>query len=315
MFRIESNPPAAYLFNAPIAFDPNLWEVTFPLELLGSLRIDDYPDSLHSNILVPDELQLIGAHDYATYRNSTNGHLQFSATFGSRKGVWRGSIVIGALYQALMDLEDIEDIRQSTRIDYDNAFLDFSADLGGGSEPEIRGAIRNVLLLWREVIERAERCLVGFKWRKEYASNESLFTKEVVIPIFRKVGYNYVRYNHGTFERGKDVLFSEVDRFGRTRHCAAQVKAGDVTQSNRTLLEKLRGQIDDAFALPVVGAGQNERFHIAEFYVVASGKITEEAIVRLNGKIDPRLIGSVHYLHRGHVEALAHELLLRRAET
>ncbi|RQP23171.1 hypothetical protein DZC73_18830 [Albitalea terrae] len=187
-----------------------------------------------------------------------------------------------------------------------------SIDLEADHAQEIVPAVIATLQLWRRAVEQAACSLRRFQWKSEYETNEQLFTKNVVIPLLQKAGYDHVRYNHGISERGKDVLFSEIDKFGRIRHCAAQVKAGDLSQSNATLLNALLNQIDDAFSLPVRGPGQNEQYYIADLYIVVSGKITSEAIERLNGKLDRRLIGSVHFFDRSHIESLAGSLWQRR---
>ena len=126
------------------------------------------------------------------------------------------------------------------------------------------------------------------------------------------MGFQGVRYNHGVSEYGRDVIFSELDRFSNIRHCAAQVKAGNINASNGTLLNQLLVQIDDAFAMPVRGPGRNKNFYISEVFIVCSGKISDGAVERLNKKLDPRLWGSVHFLDLDDVVHLSQAYLRRQ---
>ena len=58
--------------------------------------------------------------------------------------------------------------------------------------------------------------------------DENKYTNEIIIPLLRKMGYMEVTYNHGIREFGKDIIFSEFDKFGNKRYYAAQIKVGDI---------------------------------------------------------------------------------------
>jgi len=56
---------------------------------------------------------------------------------------------------------------------------------------------------------------------------EEEYTQTTVIPLLKYLGFTEVTYTHGIQEFGKDILFSEYDRFGNKIYHAAQVSLPD----------------------------------------------------------------------------------------
>ncbi|WP_421888961.1 hypothetical protein [Marinoscillum sp.] len=140
--------------------------------------------------------------------------------------------------------------------------------------------------------------LKGFKWKKEYESNEMLFCNEVVTPLFRKMGLLNLEFTHGTTEHGKDYVFSEYTKFGTISHSAVQVKAGDLTGSAKGKLKEIIEQLDDAFMIPYEQLNSEEKKYIDTFYILTSGKITSQAIDKIKHKIKRELKGSVKFIDK-----------------
>lgn len=144
-----------------------------------------------------------------------------------------------------------------------------------------------------QLLELAEEELRGNIWHPIYESNESVFTQQMLIPTLRLLGFSNVRYNHGVDEFGRDILFTETDRFGRTRLLAAQVKAGRVSGGAKSIVDTLVSQVHDAFEMEVQSIGENNPRRISEMLVVTSGKYTNNAREKINQKLAPSLRGSV----------------------
>ena len=126
----------------------------------------------------------------------------------------------------------------------------------------------------------------GFKWKSSYDTDEPQFTREVLIPLLNKMGYENVRYNHGRDEYGRDIIFSTINRFGKEINFGVQAKAGDVSGGATGLIDTLIGQLDDAFSMPFKRLGDpNDKF-IAVHIVAISGKYTNNAKQKLLSKID-----------------------------
>lgn len=309
MFRIQPQPPAAFIGEQEVELlhysDQLESEVRVPIRLLKALQIRDYLPLLICDLVLDADFAIAEAKGCRLYRGHADEDIDLYISFGDKHGVWRNDIAVGAAYREMSQLPNIEAFERDLDIEFDDLDLFVSKKLKPDSEENLFDVVASFLLQVRQLVELVNDRLFGFHWKDEYEKDEPLFTKEVVIPVLRKLGFGSVRYNHGVNEFGRDVLFSELDKFGRIRHCAAQVKAGDIAASNGVLLGTLLTQIDDAFAMPVMGPGKSKQFNISEVLVICSGRITEGAVQRLNQKLDPRLVGSVHFLDRDDIEYFA----------
>jgi hypothetical protein len=157
----------------------------------------------------------------------------------------------------------------------------------------------------REAIEwacrlmaRVEATLAGKVWDPKYHTDEKLFNRELLIPLFQKMGFRNVRYGHGRGEYGKDITFSEFTPFGNIRHYAVQVKAGDVRGGAGSQIDDIIGQLDDAFSMPYFDISSDAPCYISTFIIAISGRFTENAKAKLAHKTRRGLYGSVWFLDR-----------------
>ena len=44
--------------------------------------------------------------------------------------------------------------------------------------------------------------------------NKKDFTKKFLIPLYKEMGFENVEYTHCVLEYGKDVIYSEIDKYG-----------------------------------------------------------------------------------------------------
>jgi hypothetical protein len=139
--------------------------------------------------------------------------------------------------------------------------------------------------------------LSGFYWKREYEYNEKLFSTEVVASLLRRMGFVKILYSHGVDEFGRDFVFSKLDKFGNIVHYAMQVKVGDINGRVNGKIDKLIGQLEDAFMMPVY-RGNEPPFFISTFYIAISGKFTVNAIEKLKSKIPRQFVGSVQILDK-----------------
>lgn len=167
--------------------------------------------------------------------------------------------------------------------------------------------IYNFLCDVRIKLRSVEQKITGFQWKEEYYTDEVYFTKDLLVPLFRKMGFNHVRYNHGPREFGKDLLLSETNKLFNTRNIAVQIKAGNVSGKAHTLIDIIISQIRDSFEVPVQGPGASKQFRISEVYFVISGKYTENAKDKINAKLPPEFSASTFFLDKEDVEWLTHK--------
>lgn len=300
MFHILKDPPSAYIGDTQIRlidYSDNLEsKVEAPLSALRGTKVNQFPAMLDCTLILEDSNVIDELEWCCLYRDYAENDIQLGFGFGGPEGIWKNDVAIGAAFRELSLLPEYTDHQQQFNIEHDETSIFFTRHLSKTSDEDLLSVVTNTLIDLQGIVAKINSRLFGFRWLTEYETDEARFTKEVVIPLLRKMGFNGVRYNHGISEFGRAVLFSDIDKFSRVRHYAAQVKAGNINASNGTLLNQLIVQIDDSLAIPVSGPGKTKQFHISEVFIICSGKISEGAVVRLNQKLDPRLAGSVHFL-------------------
>jgi hypothetical protein len=308
MFKISKESLRAFIGEREIKlikYDEKVEsEVEFPLNYLDGVKVNEYPDWLASNIIVANEFAVPAANQYLIYRASNAFTFEF--TLGNENGYFRKDLATESIYQGILDKLSLAKYKEQFNIIFEDSCIIITFDLIDSDE-SLLSIISSSLILARNLIKEVESRLIGFQWKSEYEVDEPLFTKDLVIPLLRKMGFEHVRYNHGQYEYGKDVLFSELNKFGFPRYCVAQVKAGDISGGSGGLVDKLIAQSRDAFGMQVEGAGQARQYYISEFYIIASGKISENAVKKINNKIDKHLMESIHFLDRNDIENLAHK--------
>lgn len=126
--------------------------------------------------------------------------------------------------------------------------------------------------------------------------NEEELTKKLIIPLLQKLGYERIRYFHGNREYGKDLVFSETDRFGNRQFHAAQIKYGDITGEAAGVIDKIIGQIEDAFLMPYLEVETQLPRCIATLYICCSGKFSQNAQEKIKEKISKSFIGRLFFI-------------------
>jgi len=102
--------------------------------------------------------------------------------------------------------------------------------------------------------------------------SEKELTTRFLIPLFHKMGFRNVKYNHGTLEYGKDVIYIEETKFRQLKFVGVQVKQGDI---NTNVAEKIFSQISKGLSPFRDLSDNNKEKNIDEFKVITSGMIKE----------------------------------------
>ena len=102
--------------------------------------------------------------------------------------------------------------------------------------------------------------------------NEKELTKRFLIPLFHEMDFRNVKYNHGTLEYGKDVIYCEETKFRKLKFVGVQVKQGDI---NTKVAEKIFSQISKGLSPFRDLSDNNKEKNIDEFIVITSGMIKE----------------------------------------
>lgn len=134
--------------------------------------------------------------------------------------------------------------------------------------------------------------------------NEAQFRDEWVKPFLSKLGYIIVTHTHGPGEQGKDFFFADFDRFEHLRFFACQVKKGDIGAGDTELCE-LWNQVERCFTIRLREQKTAEQRHVSAVYVLASGKITDQARQYISEKCHKMPYGeNVYFLDGERLEQL-----------
>jgi hypothetical protein len=175
-----------------------------------------------------------------------------------------------------------------TEIDDDGAHIFFRFAIFLREDMPINKALRRFKQIVEEIQGHTERILEGEEISSEILNDEKKFAIELLLPLFRNMGFVDVKYNHGKREFGKDVTFSEIDKFGVRRNYGVQVKAGDLSGEAGAEIDKIIAQIEDAFKMPYVNTTSREKRYISDLIVAISGRFTDNAKDKIIEKVNRR---------------------------
>jgi hypothetical protein len=113
---------------------------------------------------------------------------------------------------------------------------------------------------------------------------ERLFIQKRLIPLLRRLGFQNVRATHGPDEYGKDILFTDADRFGMEKWFAVQAKYGDVSGAAGSDIDEILAQVNDAFAIRFTDIRDGTKRSISGLYVMISGKFARNAKEKMREK-------------------------------
>lgn len=134
---------------------------------------------------------------------------------------------------------------------------------------------------------------------------ESEFTIKVLLPLFRKLGFVNVKYNHGNKEFGKDIIFARRTEFDEYEYYGVQVKYGDVSGGVNGDINGLITQAKDAFSMPFYDVYSRNRVRISKVVIAISGKFTQNAIEKIiEGIPDYPLKNNIIFLDGEKIENL-----------
>jgi hypothetical protein len=93
--------------------------------------------------------------------------------------------------------------------------------------------------------------------------NEALLRKQLLIPLFEKMGCDDVRDNHGIFELGKDIVGKHDDSY-----FAIVAKKGDINASDTDTIIR---QMNQCFGITYSSKQDGESVEIKKVYIITDG--------------------------------------------
>jgi hypothetical protein len=224
-------------------------------------------------------------HIYRKYWNHKFGALQY----------------INAMKKAIEIRKESDKDIEFTEIEDDGAHIFFRYNIFLLEDMPIDRALQRFQEIVQEIEGHTERLLEGEEISNEVLNNEIRFTVEVLLPLFRNMGFVDVKYNYGTREFGKDVTFSEIDKFGVRRNYGVQVKAGNLSGEAGSEIDKIIAQIGDAFSMPYLNTTSREKRYIHDLIIAISGRFTENAKDKIVEKVNR---GNIYFFDMDKVQEL-----------
>ncbi len=129
---------------------------------------------------------------------------------------------------------------------------------------------------------------------------EKDFQEKVLIPLFRKMGFQDVTsFGGGTLERGKDIVMWKASDLGQRLNYGVVVKAKKITGNAETtagamnVLNQVRQMLKASYLNPV--SGETER--IQRCFVANSKDVTKEAMYSIEGELENGLDKLLEWIH------------------
>lgn len=166
-----------------------------------------------------------------------------------------------------------------------------------------------------EVFTEVDRRL-GRLDEPEEVNDEEAFTRRVVTPLLRDLGFRHVEITHGPNENGKDIVFARLTEFGDYEWWTAQVKFGSVSGSaKKGTVQTILNQIRSAFGTQFVSAYTKRHETISKVAVIVSDSFTsnakDEMIQRLN---DPARRSNIMFIDGARIEELRRVVERKKAQ-
>lgn len=155
-------------------------------------------------------------------------------------------------------------------------------------------------------IEGATDIALGSPFQQiDDCEKESEFTIKILLPLFRKLGFVNVKYNHGNKEFGKDITFARRTEFDEYEYYGVQVKYGDVSGGASGDINELIMQAKDAFSMPFYDVYSRNKVRISKVIIAISGKFTLNAVEKIiEGIQDCPLKNNLIFIDREKIESL-----------
>ncbi len=263
---------------------------------LSEASFDAFPESFSVRVHSSDGFGTFLFHEAEIFKEDS-GEIVADYICHQPNKFWEGTWGLSTFLVAIKDQVMFCNEVRLTDIEVDDDFkqLTLRTGLQGSSTVEALSGGANRL---KHIIREAEIALGSVVWKPNYSTNERAFCEEVLAPLLRRMQFVSVRYTQGDREYGKDFTFSEITAFGTMRHYGLQAKAGDITGEVNSVIDKIVGQVDDAFKMPYYDLSSAEPRYISTFIVAASGRFTANAREKIIHKASPGLHGSMLFLDR-----------------
>lgn len=259
-------------------------KAVIPVYVLKKQNISDIPIGVQIELCKSCEENVVCVNIPASFIKINEK--EFDVTYNEliTRKYWDGSVDLKLYMETKRDIinERNSQIGDIKLYDYDDDGAYINIEYGCRiSVDNTEGLIVEIEQMYNE-IEGATDIALGCPFKRiEDCEKESDFTVKVLLPLFRKLGFVNVKYNHGNKEFGKDVTFARRTEFDDYEYYGIQVKYGDVSGSAHGNINELIIQAKDAFSMPFYDVYWRRKVYISKVVIAISGKFTQNAIEKI----------------------------------
>lgn len=112
---------------------------------------------------------------------------------------------------------------------------------------------------------------------------EEALTRDIIIPLLREMDYKNVRYVHGMFEHGVDVICTEETPFG-TEFCGLQIKAVPISSAKTSKggnVAELINQASSALRHRFLDERDNTEKTLDKYFILTSANISDTSAAEI----------------------------------
>ena len=203
-----------------------------PKSVLKRMRVEDIPDNFEIEVCESKDSSVIMVSVPMIFVKV--GENEFQAIYDEliTRKYWDGSIGLKLYMETKKDIieersKEVGDVHLES-YDDDGAYIHlvYSTKIYTDDMSEL---LSNMEQIYGE-IEGATDITLGSPFSKiDDCEKENEFTIKILLPLFRKLGFTNVKYNHGNKEYGKDITFARRTEFDDYEYYGVQVKYGDVS--------------------------------------------------------------------------------------
>ena len=212
-------------------------------------------------------------------------------------------------------IEEIPKLKLNPKVEYyeaesveDESSISLFFEFNNESDT-IEEIIKNIISPYLNALQNiVEQQINDFKWDMNNEKNEEKFSKNFLYPLFLKMGFDKVIYNHGNKEFGKDFILSRRNEFFEEEYYGVQVKVGNISGKVNSNVDEIIGQAYDSFQIPWKDIRQEEKF-INKLIVVTSGKFTDNAKEKIKHKLDTKLKANTLFFDKDSIITLNRKYL------
>ena len=205
------------------------------------------------------------------------------------------------LFKKCVEFDDDLSIFVDNPDEEDKSMYFMMIEMSYEKDDNIRASITSFVNKMYLIEEQVYRELDPLKWSEDYLKNEKKFSLELVLPLFRRLRFDSVKYTHGTKEYGKDIVCSYTDPIGERKYVAVQIKAGNMSGRVRSDIDEILAQLDDAMSIPFVDVTIGKEVYMSQFYILISGKYTDNAQHKIISKMSNHQRGVVTFIDQSKI--------------